>query len=216
MRKVINISETCQDLFAYNVHEVVKPNTVGYWVDFGARNWGAGFGQNNTTLLYNNGWSGLSMDIGNYKETYVHLDQSRVHFEQIDCTNVSKMWDLFEKIKVPHQVNYLNFDIDEGTERGLITLESFLEANYTFDSITIEHDSYRFGVRVRDLQRDLLDRYGYVMVAELDLYEDWWIHQSIYSSKFEILKEISDIKHEGGFNSDKLSLLQRIVASIVE
>jgi hypothetical protein len=115
------------------------------------------------------------------------------------------------KAIAPKQVDYLNFDIDESTEMGLVTLENILKNNYIFNIITIEHDSYRFGTRVRDLQRTLLEEYDYIRVAELDLYEDWWIHKSVYNNKFDILKEFSTIPHKGGFNQQDLIEFQTIV-----
>ena len=216
MNTITNISETCQDLFAFNVNLIVNQDKLGYWVDFGARNWGQGFGQNNSVLLYNNGWSGLSMDIGNYGYTYNDLDKSRVHFEQIDCTDAFKVWVLFQDQKVPKRVEYLNFDIDEATEQGLSTLESLIErGDYVFNCITIEHDSYRFGTKVRDMQREMLTKHGYVLAAELDMYEDWWIHDSVYSNKFNVLKPISEIKHNGGFNKESLNKIKECVEQII-
>jgi len=215
MNKIENISEICQDLFAWNSHQIIKPHTSGYWVDFGARNWGTGFGQNNTVLLYNNGWKGLSMDIEDFSSTYSNLDSSRVHFEQIDCTNSSKIYDLFKNQNVPKQIDYLNFDIDESTEKGLITLEGLLEKGYTFNIITIEHDSYRFGIKIRDKQRNLLEKYNYIRVAELDLYEDWWIYSDVYTNKFEILKPISSILHKGGFNQEDLNFFKETINKLI-
>ena len=214
MNNTTGISETCQDLFAHYAHNIIKPNTTGYWVDFGARNWGDGFGQNNTVLLYENGWSGLSMDIGDFGDTYSNLDKNRVHFEKIDCTLIDDVNTLFKKINVPKVVDYLNFDIDEATEHGLLTLEALIKDGYQFNIITIEHDSYRFDTRVRNLQRDLLTEHGYILVAELDLYEDWWIHSSVCVDEFDKLKPISEIKHQGGFSQESLGKLKQCVEQL--
>lgn len=211
MKQVINKSETCQDLFAYYAHNIIKPNTTGYWVDFGARNWGDGFGQNNTVLLYENGWSGLSMDIGDFEHTYAHLDKNRVHFEKIDCTNTNEVCELFKKVNVPKTIDYLNFDIDDATEYGLLTLDILINDGYVFNIITMEHDSYRAGISVREKQRNMLYSYGYELVGELDLYEDWWIHKSVYNNQFQKLNNLASIKHNGGFNQHELAKLYNIV-----
>lgn len=210
----MNKSETCQDLFALLAHQIIKPNSAGFWVDFGARNWGNGFGQNNTVLLYEKGWSGLSMDIGDFGKTYDDLDKSRVFFEKIDCTNVSEVKKLFTQHNVPKTIDYLNFDIDEATEGGLQTLASLIEDGYIFNIITIEHDSYRVGTRVRNLQRDLLSKCLYVRVGELDKYEDWWIHSSVHTKDFEKLAELSSIEHRGRFTADDLLKVKNLVMSL--
>lgn len=216
MSNIKGISETCQDLFAYYAHNIINTNTTGYWVDFGARNWGDGFGQNNTVLLYENGWSGLSLDIGDFKDTYSDLDKNRVHFERIDCTLVDDVCILFKKVNVPKVVDYLNFDIDEATESGLFTLEALMDSGYQFNVTTIEHDSYRFGTRVRDLQREMLTKRGYILAAELDMYEDWWIHRSVYVDKFDKLRPISEIKHQGGFNQESLNKLEQYIKQLAQ
>jgi hypothetical protein len=206
-------TETCQDLFAYVVNQ--NQPTPKNWVDIGSRNFGSGFGMNNTVLLYENGWNGISMDIGDFKESYSSLDPNRVSFEQIDCTDKDVLLEMFKKHQVPTRVNYLSFDIDESTSEGLLALEYVMNAgDYIFNCITIEHDSYRFGTSVRDQQREFFKKYDYILVAELDLYEDWWIHSSIYNDTFDSLKQISQIKHDGGFSKDSLSKLSEIILSI--
>ena len=205
-------TQTCQDLFAYIVNKNFDQTIIKHWVDIGARNFGDGFGMNNTVLLNENGWNGLSMDIGNYKESYSSLDPNRVSFEQIDCTDKDMLLEMFKKHQVPLNVNYLSFDIDESTSKGLLALEYVMnEGNYIFNCITIEHDSYRFGTDVRDQQREFFEKYGYILVAELDLYEDWWVHSSIYNNSFDLLKQISQIKHNGGFSEESLSKLSSII-----
>lgn len=217
MIQIHNKSETQQDLFAFIVHEIAHPKTPGTWVDIGARNFGAGFGQNNTEFLYEQGWSGLSMDISDFGDSYKHLDTTRVAFEQIDCTNPELLLSAINKYSIPKRINYLSFDIDDATEQGLVALGKIIdEEGYTFDSITFENDSYRFNTRVRDIQRSFFIDRGYVLAAELDLYEDWWIHKTIYSERFQPLQEIKHkIKHNSGFNYEDLSYLHNVLVGLL-
>lgn len=216
MRQIYNKSETQQDLFAFVVNEILHPGMPGVWVDIGARNFGAGFGQNNTEFLYECGWSGLSLDIGDYESTYNQLDSKRVKFKQLDCTNSELLVATLQENNIPKLINYLSFDIDDATEQGLIALEAVLDQGYLFECATIENDAYRFTTRVRDKQRKLFSERGYILAVELDLYEDWWIHKSVYSDRFKCLLEIKDrIKHNSGFSVEDLNYLHETLTRII-
>lgn len=210
--KIQEKTQTCQDLFAYVINKNSTPTSNKFWVDIGSRNFGDGFGMNNTVLLYENGWNGISMDIEDFSNSYSDLNPDRVTFIPMDCTDSDLLLETFKKYNVPNNVNYLSFDIDESTLLGLTSLKHVIDnGNYIFNCITIEHDSYRFGTTVRDKQREFFKNYGYILVAELDLYEDWWVHSSIYDSKFEILKQINQIQHNGGFSDQSLLKLSNII-----
>lgn len=217
MKQIFNKSGTQQDLFAFVVNEVLHPHQTGTWVDIGARNFGDGFGQNNTEFLYEQGWGGLSMDIGDYGHTYETLDPNRVSFKQLDCTQPDLLLSTIQSHNIPKIVNYLSFDIDDATEPGLKALEVVIDqGGYLFECITFENDAYRFSTRVRDLQREFFTERNYVLAVELDLYEDWWIHSSVYDARFLPLKEIgSRIKHNDGFNESDLSYIHDALIGII-
>jgi hypothetical protein len=215
-----NKSDVHQDLFAYLVNNISYPqnstNNKKFWIDIGARNFGSGFGQNNTVFLYENGWSGLSLDIGDYSNDYKSLDPHRVVFKNMDCTDSELLLTTLKENNVPQRINYLSFDIDESTIPGMDALKHAIDSEgYIFDSITIEHDSYRFGTSTRDKQREFFSNLDYIMVVEVDLYEDWWVHKSIYNSKYDILKEISNIKHHGGFDEEDKAQIKNILLSLL-
>lgn len=214
-----NKSDMHQDLFAYAINQTINPNSPGRWVDIGARNFGKGFGQNNTEFLYEKGWGGLSLDIEDFTESYSALDQQRVQFKPLDCTDPELLLSTFQEHNVPTVVDYLSFDIDESTEKGMVALKHVIDnGNYIFNCVTIEHDSYRFGTATRDSQRKFFTDLGYTLVAELDMYEDWWVHNSIYTPAFDILSRISqEVKHSGvGYSPESVSLVKDTLLELLK
>ena len=155
-----NYSDAHQDIFAYLINDK-KP---GFWVDIGARNFsGGGFGFNNTQFLYENGWKGLSIDIGDYSLSYKGL--KGVTFENVDATNADALRKAFTKNNVPPVVDYLSHDIDAAAWDGLITLDW---TNYKFKCITLEHDAYHQDISIRNKQREFLQDLGYEIIASLE------------------------------------------------
>lgn len=198
-----NHSDYSQDLFAY----LVNNKQPGFWVDIGARNfYGGGFGFNNTQFLYENGWTGLSMDIGNFGDSYKGLNG--VIFKQVDVTQESLLRNAFIEANVPDVVDYLSHDIDEAGFSGLTTIDF---SKYTFKCITIEHDSYHRGNSIRDKQRNFLQGLGYEILVSLDKYEDWYIHPKyVDKNRFTHFKEIESMIHpypkEGQLNVKNILL----------
>lgn len=181
-----NYSDAHQDIFAYLINDK-KP---GFWVDIGARNFsGGGFGFNNTQFLYENGWKGLSMDIGDYSSSYKGL--KGVTFANVDATNADALREAFTKNNVPSVVDYLSHDIDAAAWDGLITLDW---DNYKFKCITLEHDAYHRGISIRNKQREFLQDLGYEIIASLDMYEDWYIHpEYVDRDKFSYLSKMASV-----------------------
>ena len=79
-------------------------------------------------------------------------------------------------------IDYLGIDVDEYSAACLVKIP--LE-KYKFKVITIEHDSYRFGAGLCNVQRDILSYYGYTLVCknitclpllENQYFEDWWVY----------------------------------------
>lgn len=214
-----NKSDMHQDLFAYAINQTINPNTPGRWVDIGARNFGGGYGQNNTEFLYEHGWGGLSLDIEDFTPSYAMVDPKRVQFKPLDCTDAELLLQAFQENNVPTVVEYLSFDIDDSTEKGMAALKYVIDAGgYIFNCITIEHDSYRAGTAIRDFQRSFFTELGYTMVAELHMYEDWWVHNSVYTPAFEILKRISDeVKHDGvGYTQEGILLVKNTLLELLK
>lgn len=214
-----NRSDMHQDLFAYAINQNINPNSPGRWVDIGARNFGGGYGQNNTEFLYEKGWGGLSLDIEDFTESYSGLDPQRVQFKPLDCTDPELLLKVFQDHNVPTVVDYLSFDIDDSTEKGMVALKHVIDTGgYIFNCITIEHDSYRAGTSTRDFQREFFKELGYVLVAELDMYEDWWVHSSVNKPAFKLLECFSDqVKHDGvGYTQEAIALVKNTLLKLLK
>lgn len=134
---------------------------------------------NNTLLLEENGWRGVSIDIENYTEQWKKRRGAFVIQDALTCDYP----ELFEFNKIPKIVDYLNLDI-EGDGNRFAALKRVMESGYEFKIITIEHDAYRgYDVSERLPQRKLLHEMGYVLLCA-DVFvdnpkypmEDWWIN----------------------------------------
>jgi hypothetical protein len=187
----MSYSQAHQDMFVL----AMLPNSTGTYLDIGANDPKA---INNTYLLELNGWTGLSVDYNNTFE-YKHKTQRKNPFIVADATTIH--W--IETLKTYYTssvIDYLTFDVDDSSEAAF---NNFPWSDYTFKIITIEHDSYRFGPKVRNMMRSMLSQLGYICVCkdvkgQGNPYEDWWINpayisKEIYETYMCEGKEWSDI-----------------------
>jgi len=170
-----------QDLFAYHMNKG-KP---GYFLDIGCNpSRGNGVGSN-SALLESNGWWGLLFD-KSHGDTLPSRRHARIRINKVikmDCSSL-EFRDTLVKY-VPRKVDYISLDIDEASADCLRILT---QANIEFKTMTIEHDFYRVGDRLRSEQRELLESQGYRMLFE-DVclpeqdsrpWEDWWINPNYF------------------------------------
>jgi len=132
---------------------------------------------NNTMLLEQKGWDGISFDIVDYSNKWVVRKSKFVCVDALTCD--------FTKYKLPKVIDYLSVDID-GLGDNFAVLKRVLEQGFEFKCITVEHNRY-LGETYRQAemhpQRNLLDSLGY-QVAKRDVHsntnllkiEDWWIN----------------------------------------
>jgi|SRR5579872_2098078 len=165
-------SQAGQDRFVYEV--LVRPGEVrkGLFVDIGC----AGTQYSNTLGLEEIGWRGLLVDIAPQPET----SKRGSRFLQADATKMD--------LQIPwSDVDYLSLDVDEAT---LDALKRLPLDKVRFKVITIEHDAYRFGDKLRPFEREILTKAGYKLVCA-DVcnpvpFEDWWVDAPYlaYAEKF--------------------------------
>lgn len=179
---MMSFSQCGQDLFVLNI---LKQNN-GTFLDLGCylpKN------INNTFLLEQNGWSGISLDINDYnKEWSVRKNK----FIQCDCFTQNYN-DLLSENYDTNVIDYLTLDMERLGDRYKL-LEIILKTNYEFKIITIEHDSHLGDDYVQNEkipQRELLNKMGYVLVCgdvshkdyPNDYYEDWWVNKKYVTEK---------------------------------
>ena len=121
-------SQGVQDLILNKIFEFVKPKHK-YFVEFGfdASNYARSMGAN-TASLHAQGWDGLLLDI--------HFDNPAInlHKEKVSPDNIVA---LFDKYKVPHEVDYVSIDIDSV---DVFVFLSILSSQYKPAVITSEYN----------------------------------------------------------------------------
>ena len=161
-------SKECQDLFAYYlIGEEGTFLDLGCWHPDNA---------NNTMLLEEIGWHGLLFDVN--LEAINKCKNRRL--SKSFCIDVSS--DVFELVLEAHWktqcFDYISLDVDSAS---LKVLENILSMGIEFKCLTFEHDYYLIGEALRKPSRDLLKRFGYILLFEDvklsdgSIWEDWWI-----------------------------------------
>jgi hypothetical protein len=151
-------SQAGQDIF---VRLIYGPDFKGTFLDIGC----AGDQYSNTLALEQEGWTGTLIDQDS--------KAAKGRTSRFICTDAVRF-----TFKLPEYINYLSLDVDENSLDALRNLP----LNTTrFGIITIEHDAYRFGDRLRPFERDILISHSYLPVC-MDVcgatgapFEDWWI-----------------------------------------
>lgn len=177
-----NHNKTHQEDFIINILNEKKD---GYYVELGAFHSSEG---SNTYLLekkYN--WKGVSFEIRD--EWRKEFQDNRLNPCMGDALNFNYV-SYFEENNFPKQIDYLQLDIDGGYNwdgrpvgSAYTTLHGLLAIplnQYRFTIITFEHDAnmYWRNAKIRDIQREILDSYGYSLVVRTES-EDWWIDPNI-------------------------------------
>lgn len=167
------------------VIDILKAKRQGHYVELGAAHYSSG---NNTFLLERDyDWNGVSFEI---------VDSMRDEFNQNrknPCFGNALQFDYasyFEINQFPKQIDYLQLDIDAGyrsdgrpagnshsTLHGLLAIPL---NTYRFTLITFEHDAnmYWRNIAIRDVQREILDSFGYALIHR-SYHEDWWVDPSV-------------------------------------
>ena len=110
---MVKHSQISQDKFIFNFFNKQK----GFFLDLGC---GDGISKpcgNNTYLLENNGWDGISID---YDITYINTFKEKRKTKAI-CADLlkSNLKDVLIENNCPNVVDYLSFDVDQASEKAL-------------------------------------------------------------------------------------------------
>lgn len=159
---MLSYSQAGQDLF------VLDHIKKGFYIEIGASH---PVNINNTYLLEQNGWEGISIDIE---------DISQQEWLKVR-KNPLVIADALEFDFAPYltkRVDYLQVDIDPA-KQSLKCLEKMLSYGQRFSVITFEHDYYD-DPSVREPSRLLLFKNNYRpfkfdVEYEGQIFEDWWL-----------------------------------------
>lgn len=168
-------SQAGQDLF---VQAVLRGNTNGRFIDIGASHpidW------SNTYELEQLGWKGVMVDVD---LSAINLCRERRANPAICCDAATCDWPILLSTHLPDakspsgwQIDYASVDIDEWTHQALLNLLQHVAPRV----LTVEHDQYQRGDRLRIPNRKaLLDRGYYIIAADVHsnecCFEDWFVH----------------------------------------
>jgi len=173
-----NYSQAGQDLFVLGL---INSTNKHYFLDIGC--WVPDT-LNNTLLLEQNGWNGISIDITDLSEEWKVRNSKFVASDAL----IINYTELLNSNNQPMIIDYLNIDI-EGSGFRYQALKRVMESNRDFKIITIEHDAYRgYSETERTPQRALLTNKGYVLLcSDVCLggnpFEDWWINPKYFKEE---------------------------------
>jgi hypothetical protein len=184
-----------QDAFVLSILQYKRD---GYFLEIGSNH---PIDINNSYLLEKKyGWKGLMVD---YEPSWEHMYKEHRTSPYIiaDATTIDYL-SLFKKYEFPKQMDYLQIDLEvnnESTIKTLELLESTIFPEYTFSTVTFEHDIYtgdHFDTRARS--RAIFAKHGYILlfpnVSNGGLryqFEDWYVHPSAFDADF-----IAKLKHD--------------------
>ena len=170
-------SQAAQDEFVHTLcYKLTNKQDTGYYLELGA--WHPISINNTYALEQKHNWRGLSIDISSQFDT-LWKQQRKNPLHVVDATKA----DYKTLLKTyPKTIDYLSLDINNQYVQALNKIP-FDE--YTFKIITIEHDQYRHGPRIRAQERKFLHAQGYYLLCpdiqcRRGSFEDWWIHPSAF------------------------------------
>jgi hypothetical protein len=166
------------------VLDITKNKQNGHYVELGAFH--SSEGSNTFYLEKDYNWQGVSFEISEERKSEFNSNRRN------PCMGDALKFDYrayFEMNHFPKQIDYLQIDIDQGydssmrpfdTHTSLHGLISIPLTEYRFTVITFEHDSnmYWRNTTIRDVQREILDSFGYTLVAR-EIHEDFWVDPTV-------------------------------------
>jgi tetratricopeptide (TPR) repeat protein len=172
-----NYSQCLQDVFTLSV---LKNKTNGSYLEIGA---GDPFYGNNTALLSERGWKGVSLEIDEgYYQSWLSQRPNDIIIKQdattADYLNLATQY-------LPPEIDYLQLDCDppENTFKALCQIPF---DKLKFKVITYEHDYYCDATRsYKEKSREILKSHGYELLIsnvspdEKSPYEDWWVNPDL-------------------------------------
>ena len=174
-----NYSQCYQDMF---VLSTLNGKKNGTYLEIGA---GRPFYGNNTALLKEWGWKGVSLDIS--KDFLAQWKKERPNDVCLDQdARYANYLDISDNIIKTRDIDYLQLDVDPASNTYKV-LENIPFDTLKFKVITYEHDYYCDDSKsYRDKSRKLLEDAGYILIAgnispdKNSPYEDWWVSQDVF------------------------------------
>ncbi len=185
----------------------------GTFVDIGSTD---GMNQSNSYFFESElDWRGVCIERGiGYTEHYAK--NRKCLFLNEDALEIDYKT-VFNSLSLPKQMDYLSVDVDENSSKALSALPL---DEYRFSVVTVEHDSYRFGHKLRNEEREVLRYYGYYLAfgdtfvpagcsMGPDLpFEDWWVDPQMFD-----MEKINRLTAEKMYPEDIVILIKSFIAT---
>jgi len=179
-----------QDKFIANLF---KFKTNGHFLDIGS---GYSCSENNSFFFDKFlDWKGICIDYRSGEDNY--YDRKKTKFYCADATTFDYV-NAFKDNNMPNIIDYLSIDADSNTNA---TLKIIPFKDYTFSTITIEHDFYEEGENRRLEQRQVLTNLGFHLLCGNVCFtrennqlpwEDWWVNPKSFD-----LEKLSFLQCDG-------------------
>jgi hypothetical protein len=180
-------SQAGQDIFILNVLKFKKD---GYFLEIGSND---PIIINNTYVLENEyNYKGLLVEYDNsFEQLYKNVRPKSIYIIQ-DATQVD-YYNIFKTNNFPSNMDYLQIDLEVDNASTINTLKRLDDSifdEYTFATVTFEHDIYRGDFfNTRTLSREIFNRRGYVRVFSDvkdngNMYEDWYVHPDLVDMEY--------------------------------
>ena len=180
-----NYAQAYQDIFVLSMLNGKKNGTyleIGSSLPY--------YGSNTVLLEKEFDWEGISLDIDqNVVDQFKEKRNNKVICKDATKVDYKRLLDEFGH----KTIDYLQVDCEPAHVTYDILLRIPLN-KYKFGIITFEHDSYEFGPSIRDISRQYLESFGYVLVVNNvsplnnKPFEDWWVHPDLID--FEIINKM--------------------------
>lgn len=180
-------SQVGQDKF---VLSILKNKKNGYFIEIGSNDPKL---INNTFILEKDfNWSGTMVEYDSkWLQSYKDTRPNSIHV--IDDATKIDYKTLFINNKVPHNIDYLQIDLDVCNRSTLDTLEllnNTIFDNYKFATVTFEHDIYSGDhFNTRQTSRNIFLKRGYILVFPdvkngSNAFEDWYVHPDLVDMNY--------------------------------
>lgn len=169
-----NYSRHFQDMF---VLSVLNGRNNGTFIEIGS---GHPILFNNTKLLEEFGWKGISID-NSERMSHIFSRERNTSMILADASQIDYKA-LFKQNCIEDHIDFLRINADQAS---LQALKNIPFGNYEFSVIQFQHNACWWGGEFREHSRNILQKIGYVLlvpdvaVNEKDNYEDWWVHPTI-------------------------------------
>ncbi len=209
----MSYSQSNQDLFSITC---LKNKTNGSFVEIGSNH---PITHNNTYLLESKyQWKGLMVEYDSSFLPLYNQYRKKSIYEINDARKVD-YYEILTKNRFPNNIDYLQIDLDVNNRSTLDTLEIFDKTvfdNYTFATITFEHDIYSGNYfDTQEISRKIFQKRGYELLfpnvkvfweGKYQPFEDWYVHP-----KLVVTQIIDKLKTNESLNSDQIkNILQSI------